>query len=73
MAPLRAGDSINCFLVVLMFLRAIPLALTGVSLEVTIAFVFPSSKSSLLIRLLSSSSLASFSVEFWFFASESLA
>ncbi len=32
-------------------------ALIGVSREVTIAFVFPSSKSSLLIRLLSSSSV----------------
>jgi hypothetical protein len=40
-----------------MFLRDIAFALIGVSLEVTIALVFPSSKSSLFIRLLSSSSV----------------
>lgn len=46
-----------CLRVVLIFFRDIAFALIGVSLDVTIALVFPSSKSSLLIRLLSSSSV----------------
>ena len=60
MAPLRVGDSavIVCyFLVVLIFFLAKAFCFIGVSLAVTIALVLPSSKSSLLIKLLSSSSL----------------